>query len=159
MQIIVQIILDIDKLEPTKYEEGIQGIVSEMLADGLIYLRELIPIASGTYHKSIKKSYRKEKGKVVGEIWADASMINKEYYPIFVEVGTKPHMPPLEPLVEWAKLKNKLSPKQALRFGKYVQMVIAKKGTKPQYIFEKTAIRLNEKYGIGKIDIMKELKE
>jgi len=64
---------------------------------------------------------------------------NVQYAP-FVEFGTRPHMPPVEPLKEWAALK--LHNPNA---GYAVAKKIARQGTKPKP-FMRPAIRVGQKY-------------
>jgi hypothetical protein len=50
-------------------------------------------------------------------------------YALPVELGTKPHMPPIEPLVDWAKQKFALDEKAARSTAWAVAKTIAKRGT------------------------------
>lgn len=54
-----------------------------------------------------------------------------------VEVGTKPHFPPLAPLVEWVKVKLGLSDNEAYAAARGVQRKIGRKGTEGAHMFEK----------------------
>lgn len=56
-------------------------------------------------------------------------------YAVPVEMGTKPHHPPIQPLVEWARLKLGLSPEEAERAGFLIAKKIAAHGTKGAFMF------------------------
>lgn len=57
----------------------------------------------------------------------------------FLELGTKPHMPPVEALVPWVKAVLGVEPKRARSVAFLVARKIARKGTKPRRVFEKAA--------------------
>lgn len=52
-------------------------------------------------------------------------------YGVWVEKGTRPHWPPLKPLVEWSKAKHNYSEEEAHSHARAVQRTISEKGTKP----------------------------
>jgi len=64
-------------------------------------------------------------------------------YALPVELGTKPHMPPVAPLVQWAKQKLGVSGKEAERAGWAIARKIARVGTKGHFMFA-TAFAENE---------------
>lgn len=56
-----------------------------------------------------------------------------------VELGTRPHMPPVEPLVDWVKAKLAISNEKAARGVAFaIARKIAVRGTKPQAPFKRT---------------------
>ena len=55
----------------------------------------------------------------------------------FLELGTKPHMPPVEALVPWVKAVLGVEPKRARSVAYLVARKIARKGTKAQKPFDK----------------------
>ncbi|MBX9831655.1 MAG: hypothetical protein K2X78_01235 [Burkholderiaceae bacterium] len=57
----------------------------------------------------------------------------------FLELGTKPHMPPVEALIPWVKAVLGVEPKRARSVAFLVARKIARKGTKPRRVFEKAA--------------------
>ena len=67
----------------------------------------------------------------------------------YVHFGTKPHRPPLAPLVRWAKKKFGLDDKDAKRVGYAVVLKITKKGTEPKpfldYAINKVADKVAER--------------
>jgi hypothetical protein len=65
-------------------------------------------------------------------------------YAIPVELGTKPHMPPVEPLADWARFKLGLSDQEARGVGFLIARKIAREGTKGTHMFGR-AIAENER--------------
>ncbi len=57
----------------------------------------------------------------------------------FLELGTKPHMPPIDALVPWVKAVLGVDPKRARSVAFLVARKIARKGTKPKRYFELAA--------------------
>ena len=57
---------------------------------------------------------------------------------LHLELGTKPHMPPIEPLVDWAKAKFGLSDREARSVGYAVALKIKAEGTEGQHLLEGT---------------------
>lgn len=74
-------------------------------------------------------------------------MAGKVYSPVShavpVELGTKPHFPPLEPLRDWVEKKLGVSKKESRGVAFLVARKIAAKGTAPQKDFE-TGFRENQ---------------
>ena len=62
------------------------------------------------------------------------------HYAPYVEFGTRPHMPPVEPLVEWAHLKLHDD-----KVGYAIAKAIAKRGTKPKP-FMRPAVRVGQQF-------------
>ena len=62
-------------------------------------------------------------GTVIGRVFNPLS------YAIPVELGTKPHFPPLAPLVNWAEQKLHLSGEDAVRVARGIQRKIGRRGT------------------------------
>ncbi len=54
-----------------------------------------------------------------------------------VELGTKPHMPPIQPLADWAQHKLGVSEKEARSVGFLIARKISKKGTEGAHMFER----------------------
>lgn len=57
---------------------------------------------------------------------------------VAVELGTKPHMPPVEPLINWARQKLGVRGKEAEAAGWAVARKIAARGTKGHFMFTDT---------------------
>lgn len=64
-------------------------------------------------------------------------------YALPVELGAKPHMPPVESLVQWARQKLGVSGKEAERAGWAIARKISRIGTKGHFMFA-TAFQENE---------------
>lgn len=56
-------------------------------------------------------------------------------YAVPVELGTKPHFPPLQPLVEWVEVVLGLGGKEATNAAFAIARNISKKGTKGKFMF------------------------
>lgn len=54
-----------------------------------------------------------------------------------VELGTRPHMPPVEPLADWAEQKLGIEPGRAQSVGYLIARKIAAKGTEGAHMFER----------------------
>lgn len=59
---------------------------------------------------------------------------NKAPHAPIVEYGSRPHMPPVEPLILWCRRKLGLSEKEAKRAGWAIAMHIREHGTKGQHV-------------------------
>lgn len=68
-----------------------------------------------------------------------------------VEIGTRPHMPPIQPLADWAEHKFGADPEEALGIAWSVARKIRKKGTEGAHMFERalesTAPQIGVYYG------------
>ncbi len=78
-----------------------------------------------------------------------------------VEVGTKPHFPPVQPLADWAEHKLGLSHNEAGHVGYLIARKIAAKGTQGAHMFER-AFNDNERqvqefYGDARKNIAKRI--
>lgn len=56
-------------------------------------------------------------------------------YAIPVELGTKPHFPPIEPLEDWVQARLGVAPEQASAVAMAVARKIARHGTKGHHMF------------------------
>jgi hypothetical protein len=59
-------------------------------------------------------------------------------YAVSVELGTQPHMPPLEPLVDWAKAKFGQKGEEARSTAEAIRWKIYHEGTEGAHMFEET---------------------
>jgi hypothetical protein len=53
----------------------------------------------------------------------------------FIELGTRPHWAPLEPLIEWVSRRPEFAGKDHVHIAKLIQYRIARHGTKARLIF------------------------
>lgn len=58
-------------------------------------------------------------------------------YAVPVEIGSRPHMPPVQPLVDWAEQKLGLDPQEAKSAGFAIARKIAAKGTTGVHMFKR----------------------
>lgn len=68
--------------------------------------------------------------EIAGKVFSPLS------YAAPVELGTKPHFPPIAPLRDWVEKKLGLSKSESRSVAFLIARKIAKKGTKPQKSFE-----------------------
>jgi len=59
-------------------------------------------------------------------------------YAVAVELGTKPHFPPIEPLIDWVRAKLGVERDEAPGVAYRVARKIATKGTEGAHMFERT---------------------
>ncbi|MCL4305071.1 hypothetical protein KJZ99_04105 [bacterium] len=80
----------------------------------------------------------------------EGKLMNAASYAVPVEEGGKPHMPPLWPLVIWARRKFGLGPREAIAMGKAMQWKIKAHGTKGKWFmrdgFEKSRPKIESIY-------------
>lgn len=63
-------------------------------------------------------------------------------YAVPVELGTKPHMPPFEPLLDWVKAKLGKKGAEAEKAAQAIRWKIFRKGTQGSFMFKRTTDRL-----------------
>lgn len=86
-------------------------------------------VASGQLRAGITGKVRVHLYELLGEVGTVAKGANDNYAPA-VEYGTRPHWAPIEPLVEWVKLKGFAKNEGSRRrIARAVQIKIARKGT------------------------------
>lgn len=66
-------------------------------------------------------------------------------YAVPVELGTKPHFPPLQPLVDWVEVVLGLEGKEATSAAFAIARNISKKGTKGKFMF-RDGFKVSEQY-------------
>jgi hypothetical protein len=63
-------------------------------------------------------------------------------YAEYLETGTRPHKPPVQPLIDWVEAKLGYHDKQAKGVAFAIRNTIAKKGTREQPVWQQTYNRL-----------------
>jgi hypothetical protein len=58
-------------------------------------------------------------------------------YAIYVEMGTKPHYPPIAPLILWVQRKLQVQDDKVYGVARAIQRKIGRVGTKPQEFFKR----------------------
>ena len=108
-------------------------MVTAVLEASLLLEREVkerTPTAGGTTRESIAaQEPRILADRVVGEVASPLPHIAA------VELGTRPHRPPVQPLADWAKLKFGADDAEATRIGHAVAAKIAARGTEGAFMF------------------------
>lgn len=62
---------------------------------------------------------------------------------VYLEMGTRPHTPPLDAILAWVKRKGLAKDEpEAMRIARAVQRKIAEKGIEPRFFFRKAMLRL-----------------
>lgn len=115
---------------------------------GLLYVREIQDAAmrpdfkfSGTFAHSI--GMQREDASLEPQV----KVFSPLNYAAPVELGTKPHFPPLEPLKDWVRVKFALhTDEQVESAARAVQRKIGFHGTKPKNVFGSSADRLSPQW-------------
>ncbi len=95
--------------------------------------------------REMKKNLKEEKSIYTGRLWDSIqaerfrpmlwAVGSNAKYMWYVEYGTRPHRPPLKPIWEWVRLKNKMygekGAQRAYPIARAVQAIIEQKGTQP----------------------------
>lgn len=118
--------------EITKAElgAGLDEIVS-------LYTREVKEATAigvtGLLRQSITNERRDDGDELAGRIFSPLN------YAAAVELGTKPHFPPIEPLQDWVRKKLDVSDEDEVLLVAYkIRSRIGKRGTKAQNMFGRT---------------------
>lgn len=94
------------------------------------------PAAMGTLRASIHGSVERMADGVLGVVGT------VQPYAVPVELGTKPHFPPVQALEDWVRQKLGLSGKEARSAAFLIARKISKKGTKGHFMF-RDAFKVN----------------
>ena len=95
-------------------------------------VQDAMPAVSGLTRASIAQDAFSTPTGVLGVVGSPAPAA------LFVELGTKPHMPPVSALIGWVQERLGVSAQDAKRVAFLIARKIARKGTDPQRIFAKT---------------------
>lgn len=88
-------------------------------------VKERTPTAYGTLRNSIYN----EVSAAPDGIGVEGIVASSLSYAAYVELGTKPHLPPVDPLIDWAKKKLGLEEGDAVSAGYAIRATIAQRGT------------------------------
>ncbi len=118
------------KQAPAIVREELGDAMTE--ADALIEreVSERTPRAHGLLAGSITSEVQIGEDSVIGMVGTPLN------YAVPVELGTRPHFPPIEPLIDWVKVKLGVSEKEARGVAFLVARKIARSGTQGQHMFE-----------------------
>lgn len=121
---------------PKMVSEELRAAVTE--ADLLVYreLSERVPVGAGGAAGLKGSLFHQE--EVNGAI-AHGLVATPLAYAVPVELGTKPHFPPIEPLIDWVKAKLGISTEKEARGAAFaIARKIAIRGTKGRFPFRDT---------------------
>jgi hypothetical protein len=117
------------KAPETVAEEITRGVLeAELLLER--EAKEGTPTATGLLRGSIAAQQpRRLADQIIGVVGTSLA------YAVSVELGARPHFPPIQPLADWAHLKLGVSAEQAQHVGFLVARKIAARGTKGAFMF------------------------
>lgn len=106
-----------------------------------LYVREVKDATAVGVTGLLRQSITSERRDGSGEI--SAAVFSPLNYAAAVELGTKPHYPPIEPLQDWVRKKLDVSEeKDVEHVARMIQLKIGRQGTKGQNMFGSTLGRL-----------------
>jgi hypothetical protein len=121
-----------------------------LAAEVALEMREKIQDATPTAHGTLRKSISEDVIPLPDGIGVEAVAGSSLNYAPWVELGTRPHMPPLEPLVDWVKAKGldlglvgtsakarKRRDEVAVEIAQRIRWAIYQRGTEGQHMFKK----------------------
>ncbi len=128
-----------DKAFKEMVDELMEEICDEILKEAKYNLLENDSIVTGQLEQS---GYKRRVRENEWEVGFSAP------YAGFVEMGTAPRqkLPPVEKLIQWAKIKFGLTHDEARRVGWAVAKWIKEHGTKPHPFFRPAIYKVVEKY-------------
>lgn len=138
----IEIRLDVDSVAaladawrraPDVVQDELRRYITTVTAHLQGEVQERTPTYLGTLRKSIIGDVRALPG-----IGVEGVIGSPLAYAVPVELGSKPHMPPVQPLVEWAKAKLGVRGKEAERVGFAVARKISRTGTAGAFMFRDT---------------------
>lgn len=127
-----------------------QELLAAMTWADLLLQREVAertPTAHGTLRASIFSEERIQGDGVLGVVASPLA------YAEYVELGTRPHFPPLEPLEDWVKTKFGLAGDEARGVAFAVALSIAARGTPAVRMFtrafEENSAQIERRFELG----------
>lgn len=104
-----------------KLDAGLMDVAELILADS----QDKVPVDEGMLKKS---------GHINDE-YLNKEVVYDAPYAVFVEFGTSPHMPPLQPIEDWVRRKRGdlgVKDGEIKKVARAIQMKISKYGTNPK---------------------------
>ena len=104
-----------------KLDAGLMDVAELILSDS----QDKVPVDEGMLKKS---------GHINDE-FLNKEVVYDAPYSVFVEFGTSPHMPPLQPIEDWVRRKRGdlgVKDSEIKKVARAIQMKIAKYGTDPK---------------------------
>ncbi|HWR17122.1 MAG TPA: hypothetical protein VN577_19995 [Terriglobales bacterium] len=119
--------------------QGLANGIEKLAWTGVGYVQENTPTAFGYLANGITVDFAGGRN-LIATIHATPP---GEKYVLPVETGTRPHFPPITPLMLWVKQKFGVGDEQAARSIAFaVAQKIAKRGTKGAFMFQKATEKL-----------------
>ena len=123
---------------PAIAEEHLRTALEESL---MLLQREVVDATPTGAHQLLRKSIvaepvQKLSGGLLGVV--DVRQGSALDYATAVELGTKPHMPPVAPLIDWVKAKLGLRGEEAEAAAEGIRWKIFHHGTKGAFMFRNT---------------------
>lgn len=113
--------------------EIVEEEMQRYLAEATMHLRTEVvdrtPAAMGTLRASIHTDFSVSGSQILGVVGT------AQPYAVPVELGTRPHFPPVQALEDWVRQKLGLSGKEAHSVAFLIARKISKKGTKGHFMF------------------------
>lgn len=127
----------VTKIDVSEIDESIQEEIKDYLirvaSDLVNNAKEEAPVSSGRLRQSIQIQEQGENEILVGT--------NLEYAP-YIEFGTEPHYPPIEPLKKW--VRRKLNVEEDVAYA--VQQKIGQEGTEPNPFMDRAIERTRDRF-------------
>lgn len=119
----------LDALPSTSHRHLMAGVLQvQLLLER--EAKETAPRASGMFGQSItSQPLEIAGGAIIGAVGTSIA------YALPLEHGSKAHMPPVQPLVSWVRVRFNVKPAQALPIAWAIARKIAKKGTPAKKVF------------------------
>lgn len=117
-----------------------EELLRAMTEADLLLEREIKDATPTGAHQLLRKSFfSREQVTPTGVLGIVGSPLP---YAVPVELGTRPHRPPVEPLIDWARAKFGLDDQAAQSVAWAVATKISKKGTQGAFMVQNTFKRL-----------------
>lgn len=100
-------------------DERLREAIRKTIGVAVEEIAKNVPVAFGELKDSIHKAEN------------DTQVIVDAPHAAAVEVGSRPHWPPFQPILDWVNLKIATTNPNAV--ARAIQMVIAERGTKPTF--------------------------
>ncbi len=118
---------------PDVVREELRGFVETTMAHLQGEVQERTPTTQGTLRTSITSQVRELQG-----LGLEGRVGSPLGYATAVELGAKPHMPPVAPLEHWAQARLGLRGKEARQAAWAIARKIARVGTEGAFMFRDT---------------------
>lgn len=129
---------------PEIAQDEITRFISTVTAHMQGEVQQRTPTTHGTLRASIFGDV-----KVLGRLGAEGTVSTSLAYAVPVELGTAPHMPPVAPLIAWARQRLGVSGAAAEQAGWAVARKIARVGTDGAFMFRDSFVANQDQIKAG----------